>query len=472
MLKLFSKEHSFLYKDEFGYYNMRQKYQSFYFGGKIFVSVLMLLIIFILNACAKKPTYITDSTTYTSFSLDMHDIDYMVESHTKSLLSKRFIKRLESQKIIAISDIENTTKENIDIDSIVEQFKKYLVEHNDKFAFSKAIAGSAGKVDKMLKDSRKLRYDDEFSQYSTKEKGSLLAPDYSLSGKIARKNTILGKNMRVDYELMLSLTDIENGIEIWSNTAKISKIIPKDKIDEYTQSNFYNLNNMQENHIAMDTLEWNLLWLKCYADDLNACQKLLNNGLQSINQCAQYGCLGIGIIYEKMNQPLKAIDYYKRDIDLGNRVAYTFLGEIYNNNGNTLEAKKYLQIACDEGVDSSYRACLSLAILYEQEPIKAKKYFEITCEKGIDTPKAKACNHLGIMYYEGNEKLLKDHRKSFELWKTSCDLQYGLGCNNLGLLYEEGKIVTKSIFIAKNFYRKACSLESQEGCDNYKRLQR
>lgn len=437
---------------------------------RFLVSALVLSLIFALNACAKKPRYIIDSTLQTSFSLDSHDIDSMIEIHTKSLLSKSFIKKIESTKIIAISDIENATGEHIDIDFIMEQFKKSLSNY-EKFTFSKAIAGSGGKVDKMLKDSRKLRNNDEFNQYSIQEKGNLLAPDYSLSGKLSRKTTSLGKNLRVDYALILTLTDIKNGIEVWSNIAKISKIVPKDKIDEYKQIDFEA--GLQTQQIAMDTQEWSALWIQCSNDDLESCQTLFDNGLKSAQQCEQDECVKIGFVYEKLNQQSQAIAYYKRDIVLGNNVAYSYLGWLYHNNGDMANAKKYFAKACDYGTDF-YIYCAKLALLYqeEQDLKQAKEYFEIACEKiSIDEVKGRACYELGVLYFTGDKYLLQDIRKAFELWKTSCDLQYGFGCYSLGLTYEFGGIVTKSLFKAKYFYRKACSLGAQLGCDNYKMLE-
>ncbi|MGX2972719.1 hypothetical protein [Helicobacter sp. T3_23-1059] len=439
---------------------------------RILASVLVLSFMFALNGCGTKPKYIIDSASQTSFSLDSHDIDSMVEIHAKSLLSKNFVKKLESSKIIAISDVENATGENIDIDLIIEQFKKSLSNY-EKFTFSKAVAGSGGKVDKMLKDSRKLRNDDEFNQYSIQEKGNLLAPDYSLSGKLSRKNTRLGKNMRVDYALSFTLTDIKSGIEVWSNIAKISKIIPQDKIKEYTQSEFDNFVSKQEPHFAMDTEEWSALWAECANDDLDSCQKLADNGLKSVNQCELYDCVKIGFVYEKLNQQSKAIDYYKRDMVLGNTVAYSYLGWIYDKSGDNINAKKYFEKACDYGTDF-YIYCAKLAFLYQKnkDSKQAKEYFEIACEKSsVEVARARSCYELGAMYLQGNENLLQDVRKAFELLKTSCDLKYGFGCSALGLFYENGVLVTKSPFKAKYFYSKACRLGDQEGCDNYKMLE-
>ena len=115
---------------------------------------------------------------------DIADIDSMMSAHATSLLSKKFVQKLQSKKIIAISHIKNTTQEPIDIESIMVGFKQSVVE---KFVFTNAIASNANTADNLIKDSRTLRNNAEYNQYTTKKEGGLLAPDYSLSGKISKR---------------------------------------------------------------------------------------------------------------------------------------------------------------------------------------------------------------------------------------------------------------------------------------------
>jgi len=47
----------------------------------------------------------------------------------------------------------------------------------------------------------------------------------------------------------------------------------------------------------------------------------------------------------------------------------------------------------------------------------------------------------------------------------------GSGCASLGAQYEYGIGAKRSKSKALKYYRKACDLELQEGCDNYSNLQ-
>ena len=151
---------------------------------RIFIATMLLAFLHLNYLNAKSNNFTPNQNNYPTYSLlDSTDIESMLTSHATSLMSKKFIQKLESKKIIAISTIENTTQEPIDIESIMISFKQQILE---KFIFTNAIGSNAGKVDKLIKDSRKLRNNAEYNQYTTKEEGGLLAPDYSLSGKISK----------------------------------------------------------------------------------------------------------------------------------------------------------------------------------------------------------------------------------------------------------------------------------------------
>ena len=156
----------------------------------------------------------------------------MLETNVKSFLNSDFVKNLEGKKVIVISDIENLTDDDIDIELLGRKFARQI-RNSKKFVLTNAIAGSGSKKDKMIKDSRNLRNDEEYNQYTTKEKGNLLAPDYSLAGKITQRTKNIGKNVRVDYQFLIVLSDIKTGIVLWDNEEIISKVIARDKLGEF-----------------------------------------------------------------------------------------------------------------------------------------------------------------------------------------------------------------------------------------------
>ncbi|WP_084330318.1 penicillin-binding protein activator LpoB [Helicobacter macacae] len=190
------------------------------------------VFLFLLTSCASKPKYITDSSDYTSFGIDYHDIENMLDDNVKSFLGSDFVKNLEGKKVLVIANIENLTDDDIDIELLSRKFARQI-RNSKKFVLTNAIAGSGSKKDKMIKDSRALRNDEEYDQYTTKEKGNLLSPDYSLAGKITQRTKNIGKKVRVDYQFLLVLTDLKTGVVLWDNEEIISKVIARDKLQEF-----------------------------------------------------------------------------------------------------------------------------------------------------------------------------------------------------------------------------------------------
>ena len=82
----------------------------------------------------------------------------------------------------------------------------------------------------MIYNARDLRDNDEFNQYTTTEKGTLIAPNLSLSGIIVQKNTKVGKKQRVDYSFTLTLTNIKTGMVEWDENTHIIKVAPNSKV--------------------------------------------------------------------------------------------------------------------------------------------------------------------------------------------------------------------------------------------------
>ena len=181
---------------------------------------VFLIAIFGLGflACASaksKPTKTQDFSTL----LETQDIEQIIQNQAKSLLSKHFVKKLESKKVITISEMQNATSEHID--SFIVRFKTLI---DEKFVFTNAITNN--NKESMIVDSRALRENEEYNQYTTKEKGNLLAPDYALRGRLNMTHKANGKKTTINIELTLTLTDLDSGIEVWSNAESIAKTYP------------------------------------------------------------------------------------------------------------------------------------------------------------------------------------------------------------------------------------------------------
>ncbi|PAF48032.1 penicillin-binding protein activator LpoB [Helicobacter sp. 12S02634-8] len=196
---------------------MNSKILSFTFMG-----------VLLLAACSSEVKYIDPSTSkdYTSIGLDYHDIENAANKSIQSLLQSNYVKNLATQKnpkVLAISDVINDTMQNFSTEELTRKITRDM-RNSGKFVLTMAMAGSGGSTDKMIKEAREARNDAEFNQYSVQEKGNLVAPELSLSGKIVQRNTKIGSKQRVDYFFLLTLTDIKTGLVVWDDAINIIKL--------------------------------------------------------------------------------------------------------------------------------------------------------------------------------------------------------------------------------------------------------
>lgn len=164
------------------------------------------------------------------------------------------------------------------------------------------------------------------------------------------------------------------------------------------------------------------LYDDCYSFKRDSCQRLIDRGLPSVEECDEDTCLKIAMIYHRLED-------YHQDFKYSRKVCYEF------NNG--------------EG-------CASLAHLYdhgrgvEQDKAKAAEYGDKACMLND----AHSCFVLGADY-----KSKEDFAKAKYYWEKGCDeLNNADSCSALGLLYEEGLGVKQDIKKTMIYYSKACEL--------------
>lgn len=186
-------------------------------------AILAIVVAFI--GCADKTEYVNlaDSKEYTSVGLDYHDIQDAAQKSIDSLISSKYAKKIDADKpkVLVISAVINDTMQHIDTEQLTRKITREM-RNSGKFVLSLAMGESS---DSMIHTARKARNNDEYNQYTTIEKGELIAPDLSLSGKIIQKNTkISSGKQRIDYYFLLTLSDIKSGLVLWDDEVNIIKV--------------------------------------------------------------------------------------------------------------------------------------------------------------------------------------------------------------------------------------------------------
>ena len=175
-----------------------------------------------------------DSSEFVSFGLDNHDISNAIQKISDSLLNNAKVKRLKESKVLAIGAIDDESDMLIDTELIASELVRHL---NDSNRFVVVNAGRDKKIAQMIQDSRKLRDNKEYNQYTTIEQGELIAPHYALTGKITQKNRTIKSDEIVEYAFIFTLTDLSRGATLWIGNAKVSKKLPKDEVGKFGGKN-------------------------------------------------------------------------------------------------------------------------------------------------------------------------------------------------------------------------------------------
>ncbi len=184
-----------------------------------------LLVAGLMNGCAEKTERIDihDDKGEQVMGLDYRDFNQAAAEAVQSMLmSGALDKKSGDRYVLAISRVTNDTMQHIDTDQLVKKIRVELLK-SGKVVVTTAVSAN-GAEDTMSKQARELRSDDEFNQRTVQEKGQMIAPDMSLSGKILQRNVRMddGKQ-QVEYYFMLSLTEIKTGLAWWEGETIIGK---------------------------------------------------------------------------------------------------------------------------------------------------------------------------------------------------------------------------------------------------------
>ena len=191
----------------------------------VLASLVVGLLVF--TGCATKPHLVGVESTEdmpTTMSIDRRDFEKAANEAIKDLLASGVLGKIDGNRyVIAMGRMLNDTTQRIDTDMLMKQIRIALLK-SGKAVITTAVA-AGGPEDEMTKEVRRLRADDEFKQSTIAKKGTILAPDMSLAGKIMQRTVKAGsRDQLVEYYFHLTLTDLENGLAIWEGESIVGKV--------------------------------------------------------------------------------------------------------------------------------------------------------------------------------------------------------------------------------------------------------
>jgi penicillin-binding protein activator len=189
------------------------------------IIILIISIVTFVAGCdapTKNIDVINDNGTPV-MGLDYRDFDIAASKMVQSMLSSGAIDKPGGGRyVVAGGRVVNDTMQRIDTDQLMVKIQQELLG-SGKVVMTSAV-GSEQQRDELVHKTRELRDSDEFNRDTVAAKGTLIAPELSISGKIFQRNLPYQKGQQqVEYYFQLRVSEITSGLRLWENEVLIGK---------------------------------------------------------------------------------------------------------------------------------------------------------------------------------------------------------------------------------------------------------
>jgi len=155
--------------------------------------------------------------------LEYRDWTKTAENMTGSMLKSGAFMRVKDP-VIAMGPMINDTMQRFDTDIMTKKIRTVVVNSGRA-----QVATNFNGEDTTSNTVRSTRGNTEYAANTFVQKGTLVAPNMSLSGKMLQRNLGLksgwfsSTDTRVEYYLQLTLTDLKTGLSVWEDEQPIVK---------------------------------------------------------------------------------------------------------------------------------------------------------------------------------------------------------------------------------------------------------
>ena len=171
---------------------------------------------------------VNDDNAKAVMSLDYRDFDLAASQMVQSMLSSNVLTKPDGGRyVMTTGRIVNDTMQRIDTAQLMAKIEEELM-NSGQVAMTSAVGGKIDDTDEMIYELREGVRDtdmgEEFEQETLAAKGTLVAPELSISGKIFQRNLrYTSKTQQVEYYFQLKITDLTSGLRFWQKETLIGK---------------------------------------------------------------------------------------------------------------------------------------------------------------------------------------------------------------------------------------------------------
>ncbi len=186
-------------------------------------TVLALAAALALSACGGPKTKYGDAGSVETVTnqFGSTDLQMLAESMSQSMLSEAPVISSGNLPIVTVQEVKNKTSEYIDTRSITNRMRATL-QKSRKVRFATDQADMQKQIDEIQRQQSEY-----YDANKSTEVGKMVGAGFRVTGEITSivKET---KDIKdVYYQLFLSMTNIQTGIEEWSDTKEIRKTTEK-----------------------------------------------------------------------------------------------------------------------------------------------------------------------------------------------------------------------------------------------------
>lgn len=192
----------------------------------LFVPLAAGIVVFLsAGGCGSAPVRIDTSSNQgitTIHQIDFKDWQIAAEKGISSMLESGVMKRADGRKtILMISTVKNSTRETVNTRILTDKIRQAVLRSGQ--AVVTTAVGAKGAEETAVRQVRELENDDLFNQATVQKRGTVIAPDMSLSGEIVQQQRRSGRTEESYFFIHMVLTDLATGLAVWEDNVEIAK---------------------------------------------------------------------------------------------------------------------------------------------------------------------------------------------------------------------------------------------------------
>ena len=188
------------------------------------LSLCTVLFAALLSGCGSSARRIDPTTQGVTTVSDVNTRDWQDVSTraVNSLIASGALVRPDGRKtIVMINEVRNRSGASARTQILTNKMRQALLASGK--ALTTTAVGGNGPEDNATRQIRELENDDLFNQATVQKRGTVIAPDMSLSGEIINQSTTAGRTRENTFYFHVVLTDLQTGLAVWEDNFDISK---------------------------------------------------------------------------------------------------------------------------------------------------------------------------------------------------------------------------------------------------------